>query len=446
MGCDVLISMKIKILKRISFGLLSVSVVFLSGCLQNYLGNNDNNDPFGAATEVGVPDGTAVTGTIGPSGGSITGENGKIELIIPAGALNTTTEITIQPITNTMPLYIGKAWRLTPDNLEFNIPVSLVYHFSDPELTGTVPEAIFVAHQDEEQVWQAQSGTVTDTVNNRITASLHHFSDWSFFPIFIMTASSEIVEPEEEIEISILLVPGAGSFGSLGPEETDPVGYADQYTGSPDFRIDLAAPFPVSKGSIQGKESPAVYTAPSGFPDDNTMNIVKIVGNIRLSPNKEYHLTTEISLGPTISLTIDGISYYIKQSGLVLSSLADGSTGLTGSSQSQMVSISLSWPGIGVGTYQSGGIDNNHDFGIETSQGHYMSYYYIPCSNNNEIAYQTAAVNVTRTDNERSVCWGSFSGTANIMEGRKKCNDGSETDNYREVEFIGYFRTNFTLF
>src|ERR1700733_6919046 len=53
-----------------------------------------------ATTSIGSATGNAVSKTIGSSGGSITSEDGKLELIVPAGAVNSDTVFSIQPISN----------------------------------------------------------------------------------------------------------------------------------------------------------------------------------------------------------------------------------------------------------------------------------------------------------------------------------------------------------
>lgn len=68
-------------------------------------------------TAVGTPDGAAVTKNIGAAGGTILSSDGMLELVIPAGAVATPTDITIQPITNHAPNGVGKGYRCLPDGL-----------------------------------------------------------------------------------------------------------------------------------------------------------------------------------------------------------------------------------------------------------------------------------------------------------------------------------------
>src|SRR5215467_14553380 len=64
--------------------------------------NNNNTDPA-QSTPVGTPVGNATSKVIGPSGGTVTTDDGIISLVFPANAVSTNTTITIQPITNNCP-------------------------------------------------------------------------------------------------------------------------------------------------------------------------------------------------------------------------------------------------------------------------------------------------------------------------------------------------------
>src|SRR5687767_14935758 len=92
-------------------------------------GGGGGLDVTPAVTPVGANDGTPISKTIGSGGGGITSSDGEMELIIPAGALTADTEITIQPIANNAPNGRGKAYRCTPNGLQFakDITIKLKY-------------------------------------------------------------------------------------------------------------------------------------------------------------------------------------------------------------------------------------------------------------------------------------------------------------------------------
>ncbi len=62
-------------------------------------------------TPVGTPTGAPVTVAIGPAGGTVLSADGRVELNFPANAVATSTNITIQPVTNTAPNGSGVGYR-----------------------------------------------------------------------------------------------------------------------------------------------------------------------------------------------------------------------------------------------------------------------------------------------------------------------------------------------
>lgn len=426
--------MKIRASYVSGFSLLVLYFIFLTGCKKE--SGEPNNGGNGVVTGIGTPDGQPVSGTIGPGGGSLMTLDGKLELIIPPGALSASTDITIQPITNNIPLGIAKAYRLSPDGLQFATSGQLIFHYDNSELDGTVPEAVFAAHQDENRIWQAHGRMAVDTATKKVTAPILHFSDWGFFTSFILDVEKAIVDPEEEVQIRILVVPNAGNFGTQDESQTLPIEDPQLPEDAMGIEIDQTNPLPASKGDISGSGGKATYTAPSSFPQ-NSYNIVKLIGSFRLSPNQLYHLTTEISLGGTLQFTVNGQSYFINTTCFATS--LGGKYSLTGSSTSPMAAFSISWDGSGVGTYTSGGEGAPNDFGVETLDSNYNSSYFVPCSTTGEIKYLTCSINVTRANAEQQVLLGSFAGTLSVMFGTKNCGDYI-TDDYKEVELIGYYR------
>src|SRR5690349_11869060 len=78
-------------------------------------------------TAFGKPEGKEIMKEIDKDGGRIVSDDGKMELIIPEGALNKKKKISITPITNHVANGRGKAYRFEPSGLQFDKPVTLVY-------------------------------------------------------------------------------------------------------------------------------------------------------------------------------------------------------------------------------------------------------------------------------------------------------------------------------
>ena len=128
------------------------------------------------STGFGTADGNAVNREIGTGGGSIISEDGRIQLIFPAGSLKTTTTISIQPVTNLAPNGSGKSYRFTPSGIQFQKPVQLVFQYSDEESEACPPDWMSLAMQDEDGKWTFTDYEHWDSVAKTLTAYIHHFS------------------------------------------------------------------------------------------------------------------------------------------------------------------------------------------------------------------------------------------------------------------------------
>ena len=79
------------------------------------------------STGIGTPNGNLISRVIGPDGGNIVSDDGKVELIFPPDALEKNTSISIQPATNPAPNGTGKSYQFEPSGIEFKKPVKLFF-------------------------------------------------------------------------------------------------------------------------------------------------------------------------------------------------------------------------------------------------------------------------------------------------------------------------------
>jgi hypothetical protein len=417
-----------------SFVTLIIYSFSLNSCKKDDPGNNINIT--GVVTVPGSQLGIALTGTIGPSGGTLITNDGKAEFVFPAGALNKATDITIQPITSNIPLAVGNAYRLLPENTQFINPVILKYHYSTDEMEGTFPEAIFIAHQNTDGIWQAHGNVITDTVNKTISAQLFHFSDWGLFSAYQMEISDEIVDPDEQVDLKIKEIPGASLFFSLGQQATVPIGSPVAPASGTDFQIDQTWSLPVNRGSITTSAGRSTYNAPSIFPTNSSFNLVRILGKITISPNKVYQMTQEVSLGGTVQVNVDGQAYFCNNGSFVLT-LATGDNVLGALNQSLLCGLHLGWNGSGVGRFVSGGAASGNEFWFTTANKSYSPVYSICGPPDNK--YLTTTVDVSSANKTSYVIRGTFNGTLSIENGETLCNSFYITK-YKEVKLSGYFK------
>jgi hypothetical protein len=159
--------------------------------------DDGGNNPEPQATAPGTPTGTATNAIIGAAGGTLASDDGSFAIDVPAGALASDTDITIQPITNTAWGGIASGYRLTPDGLTFSQPIELVFDVAPEDLAGSHPDFLDVVYQDAEGLWYVLNNGTYDDVAGTLTAQTTHFTDYS------------------NIE-GIQIRPGSASVGTLG--------------------------------------------------------------------------------------------------------------------------------------------------------------------------------------------------------------------------------------
>ncbi|RYZ28765.1 MAG: hypothetical protein EOO10_08430 [Chitinophagaceae bacterium] len=216
--------------------------------------------PVGVPTEVGIPDGSPTSKkTIDAAGGSLASNDGRIKIIVPAGALSAAQEISIQSISNKNPLGVQQAYRLLPHGVQFSKPVTIEFTYNDDDIKNSIPEALAIAYQDEKGIWQAQGGAVLEKPAKTVKITSNHFSDWSLFESFYMIASGTVVPVNGTVQLEVfttedLLVP-------LTPGEEVPLGKKVSMAASRIKEWKLAG-----AGNLQSNGANATYKAPSKVP------------------------------------------------------------------------------------------------------------------------------------------------------------------------------------
>ncbi|HMI57421.1 MAG TPA: hypothetical protein VK511_05195 [Gemmatimonadaceae bacterium] len=267
-------------------------------------------------TAVGTPTGAAASQTIGPTGGSLTSGDGKLKVTIPAGALATATDVTIEPITALAPWALGPAYRLGPAGLTFANPVSIAFHYDDSQLVGTAPQLLWIVSQDSTGAWPYASAVTLDTTAKVLTVQSTHFSDWSLVPGLQIRPPSAEVDPGAHVALTIGLCLG-GAIGYDCDETTSPddeelpalppgIGGLDVTS----WAVNGVARGSATYGFVDGSFVGADYVAPSDAPDDqnpvavsvrvldhNGHTISTLVSNIKVRGTAPtYHATGAMTL------------------------------------------------------------------------------------------------------------------------------------------------------
>ncbi len=110
---------------------------------------------------------------IGLNGGSVCSPDLVASISIPAGALKTDTEISIEGTTIHPSGNIGNVYEFGPDGTQFNKPVTITYKFIDEDLKGLKSDLRMAYVENED--WKIITSTV-DEKNNTVSGVTNHFS------------------------------------------------------------------------------------------------------------------------------------------------------------------------------------------------------------------------------------------------------------------------------
>ncbi|WP_423736114.1 hypothetical protein [Chitinophaga caseinilytica] len=136
----------------------------------------------------GTPAGDLVKKTIGAAGGTLFSKDNTLKIEVPAGALAANTEISVQAVTNTLPGSPGPSYRLLPENIKFTKPVKLTFQYTDRHLDSTSADALYLAFQSADGVWQFMPNTNLNTTARTLSVETTHFSDWAPYALYWLRA------------------------------------------------------------------------------------------------------------------------------------------------------------------------------------------------------------------------------------------------------------------
>jgi len=223
-------------------------------------GGGGTGNSAGKVTAVGTSAGTAESKVIGVGGGSFTSADGRITIDFPAGALNDNQTIGIEPISNHVSGAAGLAYRITPHNLNFNLPVKVSFNYGDSDIVGTIKSGLAIAYQDANRVWQAVGGGTNDTSARKIAVFTTHFSDWALFKKYTLVPEMAFVATGATLKMGVVR-----TIDLTGDFEVPPL-------GGP-VKDSLAAVVKEWKlagaGTLAPNGSEAMYTAPAQIPANN---------------------------------------------------------------------------------------------------------------------------------------------------------------------------------
>ena len=247
--------------------------------------NNTIEDTIGKAviTAIGKPDGEKAEMKIGKEGGRLISADKKIELVFPEGAITTKTTISIQPVTNTSIDGIGKGYDFEPAGTQFQIPVQLIFHYTDKDMEDGSPQLMTIASQNEKGIWYVLGEIKLDTVSKTITGGIKHFSAWAMTWGFSLRPEKTRVKVSKTVAILAIPKPIDPEnkdqklevyHGIFGPNAENPIGWY----------ANLVLHGDADNGTFDNSSYPFLtwretYKAPAKVPSKNPVEIMlAIVG------------------------------------------------------------------------------------------------------------------------------------------------------------------------
>jgi hypothetical protein len=146
--------------------------------------------------ELGKPVAEKNSKSIGPEGGTVSSVDGKMKLIVPQGALTQPTTISIQPVSNLSATGIGNAYDCEPSGLQFLVPATAVFNYSDSEINKNNPALQDLGWLDKQGEWHALEKISIDSINKTISGNVMHFSEFTRKFIF------EVSQPNENLHVN----------------------------------------------------------------------------------------------------------------------------------------------------------------------------------------------------------------------------------------------------
>jgi hypothetical protein len=273
--------------------------------------------PAAVTTPIGEPVGEPSTATIGADGGTLESPDSRLTLTIPAGALESDTEISIQPISGESPGGIGGGFRLGPDGTEFSKSVSLTFSYADEDLSGTVAEALGGAYQASDGSWQWLEPEL-DAGEKTVSVSTDHFSDYGLVKGFNLRPSRASVDLNDTLGLHVVYcfpasIPGADEeLATLGGLDCDDPTAANGDDLAPllkgvvkQWYVNGEVGGSATNGTIKGSAASASYKAPSKPPPGGK---VSVSGRMSYSKGEggSVLLVSEVTIGPRMFSRYEG--------------------------------------------------------------------------------------------------------------------------------------------
>lgn len=132
---------------------------------------------------------------IGPRGGKLISADKLLHMVVPPGALDKETLLSIASLDNSNPGGIGHAYELMPHGIRFKKLVSLSFHYKNLLDSITFPCGLQIAFQDSLDQWKISAGRQHDEQGKILKVTTTHFSRWCVMESVKLSPKLSSVQP-----------------------------------------------------------------------------------------------------------------------------------------------------------------------------------------------------------------------------------------------------------
>lgn len=246
--------------------------LMLGGCPDTSVSPPTPPPTSGRPTAIGVSVGALTQSRIGAAGGRVVSSDNIVTLDIPAGALSAETTISIEPLTNTAPGGIGRAYRLLPSGLTFALSATLTIGYGNANIA---PSSAAIAFQGSDNIWQGLVAvSQTDAGRHSVTATISHFTDFAIFQRWYIAPDTTSVETGATVSF-LVYTTDLPDIGAATIQSPLPDPYTIQSADVKTWAVNNISGGNSTVGTIApgGNRSTATYTAPRIVPDENPVEV-----------------------------------------------------------------------------------------------------------------------------------------------------------------------------
>lgn len=311
--------MKMYNFRNLSFFLLLA--LFITSCKKSKSEVGITGTGIGAVRNTGIPLENIRNTVIGPAGGKLVSRDGRMQITVPAGAVNENINFGITAITSTSDAAMGASYRLSP-HIRFNKPVTVSVSYAEQADSVGSPCFLSLGYQDEKGVWRMLTRRSTDEQNKTVSVQTDHFSDWALLTPLKLTPAYSLIAPKEEVvlivaafvRIKLGTVSGPGNACNIFADDREEEVFVEEQYILPDQYVDRwisLAGESEGAGRLTRTEKGAVFVA-SGH-DSPLINPVTILCFLK---NRQFPMKAVIQILPVqlgVTVQMDGNIYFYEE-------------------------------------------------------------------------------------------------------------------------------------